>query len=61
MNRLAVVSTIFLPLTFLCGVYGMNFEIMPETEWVHGYKMFWIVSAIITVTLTFILRKARLL
>ena len=61
MNRLAVVSTIFLPLTFLCGVYGMNFEIMPETEWVHGYKMFWIVSAIITVTLTFVLRKARLL
>ena len=61
MNRLAVVSTIFLPLTFLCGVYGMNFEIMPETEWVHGYKMFWIVSAIITTTLTFVLRKARLL
>ena len=61
MNRLAVVSTIFLPLTFLCGVYGMNFEVMPETEWVHGYKMFWIVSAVITVTLTFVLRKARLL
>ncbi len=61
MNRLAVVSTIFLPLTFLCGVYGMNFEVMPETEWVHGYKMFWIVSAFITVTLTFVLRKARLL
>jgi|TARA_B100001093_G_C26838881_1_gene1019621 magnesium transporter len=61
MNRLAVVSTIFLPLTFLCGVYGMNFEIMPETEWVHGYKMFWIVSAIITLTLTIVLRKARLL
>ena len=32
MNRLAVVSTIFLPLTFLCGVYGMNFEVMPETS-----------------------------
>ena len=61
MNRLAVVSTIFLPLTFLCGVYGMNFEIMPETAWVHGYKMFWVVSAIITLTLTLLLRKARLL
>ncbi len=42
-------------------VYGMNFEIMPETAWVHGYKMFWIVSAIITLTLTIVLRKARLL
>ncbi len=61
MNRLAVVSTIFLPLTFLCGVYGMNFEVMPETEWAHGYTLFWIVSAIITVTLTIVLKRARLL
>lgn len=61
MNRLAVVSTIFLPLTFLCGVYGMNFEVMPETSWAHGYTMFWIVSAIITVTLTIVLKRARLL
>jgi len=61
MNRLAVVSTIFLPLTFLCGVYGMNFEVMPELEWRHSYTMFWVVSAIITVTLTIALRRARLL
>jgi magnesium transporter len=39
MNRLAVVSTIFLPLTFLCGVYGMNFEFMPELKWVAGYPL----------------------
>ena len=37
MNRLAVVSTIFLPLTFLCGVYGMNFAAMPELSWRYGY------------------------
>jgi len=61
MNRLAVVSTIFLPLTFLCGVYGMNFEVMPELEWQHSYAMFWVVSAIITVTLTIVLKRARLL
>ena len=61
MNRLAVVSTIFLPLTFLCGVYGMNFEVMPELEWQHSYTMFWVVSAIITVTLTIVLKRARLL
>jgi magnesium transporter len=61
MNRLAVVSTIFLPLTFLCGVYGMNFEIMPEVQWVHGYLFFWILSLAITTTLVVVLRRARLL
>ena len=61
MNRLAVVSTIFLPLTFLCGVYGMNFEGIPELAWTHGYKFFWALSALITVWLVLVLRRARLL
>ena len=61
MNRLAVVSTIFLPLTFLCGVYGMNFEVMPETRWAHGYVYFWGLSIVITATLVLLLRRSRLL
>ena len=61
MNRLAVVSTIFLPLTFLCGVYGMNFDVMPETRWAHGYTFFWILSGVVTLTLLFLLRRSRLL
>lgn len=61
MNRLAVVSTIFLPLTFLCGVYGMNFEEIPELAWTHGYKFFWGLSTLITIGLVFVLRRARLL
>jgi magnesium transporter len=61
MNRLAVVSTIFLPLTFLCGVYGMNFEVMPEIAWAHGYIYFWILSGVITGTLVVLLRRGRLL
>jgi len=35
--RLTAVSTIFLPLTFITGIYGMNFEYMPETEWPYGF------------------------
>ncbi len=33
MKRLTVVSTLFIPLTFLVGVWGMNFKIMPEMDW----------------------------
>jgi hypothetical protein len=61
MNRLAVVSTIFLPLTFLCGVYGMNFEVLPEVRWAHGYTSFWVLSTIITIVLLVLLRRLRLL
>jgi len=61
MNRMAVVSTIFLPLTFLCGVYGMNFEVLPEIRWTHGYAYFWVLSAIITIALVVLLRRLRLL
>ena len=43
-NRLTVVSFVFLPLTFLCGVYGMNFDVLPELHWTYGYAGFWAVS-----------------
>ncbi|GAE21293.1 magnesium and cobalt transport protein CorA [Bacteroides pyogenes JCM 10003] len=39
MKRLTIVSTIFIPLTFLAGVWGMNFENMPELNWKHGYLL----------------------
>ncbi len=41
-NRLTVLSMIFLPLTFICGVYGMNFEVMPELAWPWSYPIFWL-------------------
>lgn len=37
MRVLTVVSIFFLPLNFLAGIYGMNFEHMPELKWIHGY------------------------
>jgi magnesium/cobalt transport protein CorA len=61
MNRLAVVSTIFLPLTFICGIYGMNFEAMPEVVWTHGYIYFWALSACVTAGVFVFLRRSRLL
>lgn len=41
MKRLTIVSTIFIPLTFLVGVWGMNFRRMPELEWEYGYPAAW--------------------
>jgi magnesium transporter len=37
MKRLTLISTIMLPLTLIAGIYGMNFEKMPELKWEHGY------------------------
>ena len=63
-SRLTVVSMIFLPLTFLCGVYGMNFTIekedgsgiprnllMPELTWEYGYITFWAIAVTLAVSL----------
>ncbi|MBF0278809.1 MAG: magnesium/cobalt transporter CorA [SAR324 cluster bacterium] len=39
MKMLAIIATIFMPLTFIAGIYGMNFEQMPELKWPWGYPM----------------------
>jgi magnesium transporter len=41
MQILTIISTIFIPLSFLAGVYGMNFHHMPELEWRYGYYVLW--------------------
>ncbi|AJA49634.1 magnesium and cobalt transport protein CorA [Clostridium pasteurianum DSM 525 = ATCC 6013] len=55
MNRnmmvLTVITTIFIPLTFIAGVYGMNFRYMPELNWRYGYFAVWIVMLIIAITM----------
>ena len=43
MMVLTVIATIFIPLTFLVGVYGMNFEHMPELHWRWAYPVLWLV------------------
>jgi magnesium transporter len=49
MKMLTVVSSIFIPLTFIAGIYGMNFENMPELKWEYGYGL--VIIAMIAVAL----------
>lgn len=46
MKVLTIIATIFIPLTFVAGVYGMNFEHMPELKWQWGYAAVWLVMVI---------------
>jgi magnesium transporter len=61
MRRLTVVSVVFLPLTFLVGVYGMNFDVMPELHWPLGYVYFWCVAGAVVVAIVLVMKKGRLL
>jgi magnesium transporter len=61
MKKLTVVSVVFLPLTFLCGVYGMNFRKLPELDWQWGYPAFWGAVAVIVSVVVYVSRRARLL
>ena len=57
MKRLTIVSTIFIPLTFLVGVWGMNFRRMPELEWEYGYPAAWAAMLLIGAVVYLIFRK----
>ena len=43
MKVLTIIATIFIPLTFIAGVYGMNFKYMPELEWKWSYPVLWLI------------------
>jgi magnesium transporter len=61
MTRLTIVSVVFLPLTFLVGIYGMNFDGIPELHWEYGYAYFWGVVVLITLILRVFLKRAKIL
>ena len=59
MKVLTIIATIFIPLTFVAGIYGMNFEFMPELKWHWGYFAALLVMAAVAVFLVFYFRRKR--
>lgn len=59
MKFLTVIGTIFMPLTFLVGVYGMNFKHFPELEWRNGYFVLWGLMIVMTLMMVAYFRKKR--
>jgi len=59
MKTLTVVATIFIPLTFVVGVYGMNFDNMPELHWKHGYFIILGIMGIIFMAMLWYFKKQK--
>lgn len=56
---LTIISTIFIPLTFIVGVYGMNFEHFPELQWRYGYATVWVIMLTIAAGMLAFFRYKR--
>ena len=59
MKVLTIIATIFIPLTFIAGVYGMNFLYMPEIAWEYSYLVVWIVMIIIAILMIIYFRRKK--
>lgn len=57
MQTLANVSAVFLPITFVAGVYGTNFDFLPEYHWHLGYVYFWSLCILITIAFIYMLQR----
>jgi len=59
MKVLTIIATIFMPLTFIAGIYGMNFKYMPELGWRWGYPTVWLVVVVIGISMLVYFRKRK--
>lgn len=59
MKVLTTVATIFIPLTFIAGIYGMNFENMPELHWRYGYFIMWGIMGVVLVGMLIYFKRKR--
>ena len=59
MKVLTIIASIFIPLTFLAGIYGMNFENIPELKFKYGYYILWSIMLVIFVSLLYYFKRRK--
>ena len=59
MKVLTIIATIFIPMTFLAGVYGMNFKYLPELDFKYGYFIFWGIACTIFILLLLYFKRKK--
>jgi len=59
MRVLTIISVIFIPITFIVGVYGTNFENVPELHWHHGYFIMWVVMIFTTLGMLWFFKRKK--
>ena len=59
MKVLTIIATIFIPLTFIAGIYGMNFDYMPELHWKYGYFGVWGIMIIVLIIMVIYFKRKR--
>jgi magnesium transporter len=59
MKTLTVLSSFFIPLTFIVGIYGMNFDVMPELHWKYGYYAVWAIMILLCIVLYITFKKRK--
>jgi magnesium transporter len=59
MKVLTIITTIFMPLSFIAGIYGMNFRYLPELQWRYGYTLVLMLMTFIALLMLFFFRKKK--
>jgi len=59
MKVLTIIATIFIPLTLIAGIYGMNFKYMPELDWFWGYPMVYTVMLAVSAVMLIYFRRKK--
>jgi magnesium transporter len=59
MKVLTIIATIFIPLTYIVGIYGMNFKYMPELEWPYGYPLLWLIMLDVAMAMLVLFRRKK--